>query len=134
MQTTVAKVPDTFCILFAVVDGDLVDYTMTVVSGLELPDVPEQDREPLPVKELVALRQTQLQCFRAMQLHQQQLQQQTAVSHSQKKGGEKGTSSAGGTGVPTGAVSSVSRLSMLSYGGDACPERRLGHVLSQCTS
>lgn len=115
--------------LCAVVDGDLVDYTMTTVAGLELPDVPEQDREPLPVKELVALRQSQLQCFRAIQLYQQQQQQQATASHTQKKGGggEKGVSSGGAAGVPT-AVANVSDLCLPVCENAACSTVAVGHV------
>ncbi|CBZ53282.1 conserved hypothetical protein [Neospora caninum Liverpool] len=53
------------------VDADLVDYTMVALAGLELPEVPESERVPIQVKDLLALRHSQLQCFRAMQIQQQ---------------------------------------------------------------
>ncbi|RQX74778.1 suppressor of forked protein SUF [Toxoplasma gondii CAST] len=55
------------------VDADLVEYTMMALAGLELPEVPESERVPIPVKDLLALRHSQLQCFRAMQIQQHAL-------------------------------------------------------------
>ncbi|PFH33092.1 hypothetical protein BESB_082910 [Besnoitia besnoiti] len=81
------------------VDADLVEYTMAALNGLGLPEVPESERVPIPVKDLLALRHTQLQCFRAMQIQQQQ--QQAALQRGPKLSSGSGSGTDGPGAGPT---------------------------------